>query len=424
MSGRYAMTCFDGAGFMRNGKALIPGYINSKYTVVDEITLNNNGDVASVLASNWQPSFSVLWKYGGDQVNLNAQLGSCGATNSNSLFMPMDMNDSQRIAGYFFQATVSNSFFNPVTFAYRTQEWMSPATCPKDLQSSDDKDPNEPGINDKGNVVGTYVDYGTGYIKTKKAVLWQNDSVFVLEDYIIGGDTMNWHLLTDARVINNSGAVAGHGRIKIPPRSAYLLVPKSTDIVMPVLGKFTITLTKASAQLVSDVYLYRPDSILLIQNNLKNVGKTVNKTFPAGTALEFAILVHPLGNGQPYWFFSGSKHARSTKASDSLWYVSFEDLPDSVADWDYNDVVLKVELNLLESLPSGNKRTPGSRTVRPSNDGWCDAFDIRGRRTGGYFLDKGKINSGRSGLAVSGITVLRLHGDSHARADSRFLIVR
>jgi hypothetical protein len=420
-----ASLCFSNIGLVRNDKIMIPGRLASAYRLVDEITLNNNGDVASSLASNSDRSYSVLWKYNGDRVDLNANLVKCGYGLLNSLFIPGDMNDSMQIAGYYFQGKSSGNIFNPVAFTYMTQSWMPGSVCPVNLQNNYDDQPNQPGINGKGTVAGTYVDYVPGASHPNKAVMWQNDSVFPLENYVLGVDTMRYHNLTDAFVINDSGTIAGYGNIDGGMWATILLVPQSPQITMPVLGKFTVTLIQASAKLVSDVYLFRPDSTLLIANNLKNVGATVDKTYPSGTQLEFAILVHPLpGKGLPYWFMSDSKHALTTKANDSLWYVRFEDLPDSNADWDFNDVVLRVELNLLEPLPLGNKAPAVVRTAGTAGCGWVDAFDIRGRRIGRYYLDKGRIGAGKSRLTATGMAIVRFSEDSPAKTGPKYLIVR
>ncbi len=190
--------------------------------------------------------------------------------------------------------------------------------------------------------------------------------------------------------------------------AAYILVPESPPIVMPTLGKFTITLIQASAQLVSDVYLYKPDSVLMIRNNLKNVGKTYDTIYPAGTVLEFAICVHPPpGKGQPYWFTSDSKHARVTKASDTLMYVYFEDLPDSVADWDYNDVVLKVELHLLAPLPSEALTIPG-RAFSPVNKAVrVEEYDLRGRFLGIRLIDGNGRVLDKDGRPACGVHIVK-----------------
>jgi hypothetical protein len=404
--GHQGQDCFSSVLFQRNDALLLPP--QNQYTLADEITLNNNGDVATTLVSNSIPSRSVLWKHNGDQVDLNAGLLPCGYNVDSTLFEPMVLNDSLVMVGFCLSWKVKYGIFTSVTRTYNTLEYTSPATCYRKLQLNTTNAINEPCINNKGVIAGTYNNFPGAISPTySKAVLWQNDSVFVLENYVLGRDTMTYHSLDAARVINDSGTIAGEGIFGYVVPSAFLLIPESPKIVMPTLGKFTITLTQASAKLVSDVYLYRPDSVLMIQNNLQNVGKTYDTVYPAGTALQFAICVHPpAGKGSPYWFTSDSKHAIVTKANDSLMYVNFEDLPDSVADWDYNDVVLKVELHLLGPLPSDARHVSRVTSCLQRNE-TVDAFDLRGRFLGSCIIDRAGKLVDNSGRRVYGVLIAR-----------------
>ncbi len=116
-------------------------------------------------------------------------------------------------------------------------------------------------------------------------------------------------------------------------------------IVLTKKGKIKVTLTQASAALVSQVWLSEPEEFLLIDNNLKNVGTVIEKEYPAGTNFNFFIRT----DGTPwklgvYDHYADSKFAKIQNTGDNKWQISFEDLPEERADWDYNDAVLLVEL--------------------------------------------------------------------------------
>jgi hypothetical protein len=413
-----ATTAYNGVYIVRNDVRMnldrIGYYV---WTFADEITLNNNGDVASHLASGSNLSYSILWKHQGEQIDLNAQFIQCHC-DTNNVYVPMDMNDSGVISGCDFHWVVTG-YFSPLQNRYIPFVWMSPTVCYDQLECIISELPLASYINNKGTITGAYDNSPL----TARAVIWEKGSFFPLNDCVVS-DTQTSYNLKTAKAINDSGAIAGDGVIN-NNFTAFLLVPISPQIVMPTLGKFTITLTQASAKLVSDVYLYRPDSVLMIQNNLKNVGKTYDTIYPAGTALEFAILVHPLpGKGQPYWFYSDSKHARVTKANDSLWYINFEDLPDSIADWDYNDVVLKVEMHFLGPLPS-KPANPGGLSMPLLGMSRCvEAYDVRGRMLGMFFVDSRGRLSDKSGRPAYGVHIIKSSDNTVAHAGRRILNIR
>lgn len=131
------------------------------------------------------------------------------------------------------------------------------------------------------------------------------------------------------------------------------------DLVMPVDGKIKVTLTKASAVLVSDVYICSPLERLLIENNLVNTGITVEGEYSAGTRLNFFIRTDgsPLGFGI-YDHYADSGFCSIKRMSLLKWQLGFEDLPENHADWDYNDAVLVVEI-----IPDGPVTDEGSQWI-------------------------------------------------------------
>jgi probable HAF family extracellular repeat protein len=409
--GKDMTDAFYGISTIRNGDTATPGKISPTYTLVKEVTLNNNGDVASFLASNDGLSYSLLWTHQGKQIDLNADRYNCPLW-FYGYFASTDMNDSMNIGGHLLNWV--NGLFS-TSYEYHPAIWSLRDPCSDTLEGYQTSVPFPTCINNMGTICGT----SSGY-----ATIWQNDSVFHLEDYLIPDSAGSSYHLQRAIIINDSGAIAVEGDVN-GKKSAFLLIPQSPKIVMPTLGKFTITLVQASAKLVSDVYLYQPDSVLMIKNNLKNVGKTYDTIYPAGTQLEFAINVHPLpGKGDPYWFYSDSKHARVTKMNDSLLYIRFEDLPDSIADWDFNDVVLKVELNLLGPLPNKASHPRLLSMPKQTMSGIVDAYDVRGRRLGTFTLDtRGRLTD-KSGRPAYGVHFIKPRGCATANSSRKILNIR
>jgi hypothetical protein len=408
-------SAFDGVVEVRNGVPENFSAISPKWRSVNEITLNNNGDVASSLQSNAFKSYSILWKHQGEQIDLNALLTNCGYEANKFLFLPGDMTDSLHICGVVMRWNVY------VTFTYDPVVWLPSVVCGEKLQSMQSNIINASYINNKNVTAGSSF---YGYSDTSSnAVIWQGASIFLLDNYVIA-DTITNFKLKSVAAINDSGAITGQGFIN-EKQAAYLLIPQSPQITMPQLGKFTITLIQASAQLVSDVYLYRPDSVLMIQNNLKNVGKTYDTIYPAGTELEFAICVHPLpGKGQPYWFTSDSKHARVTKANDTLWYISFEDLPDSIADWDFNDVALKVALHMLGPSSSTIPNFGHGLGRFLHHTGPVEVYDARGRMLGTFQIDSRGRLTDKSGCPMYGVHLIRPAGCNGPEVTSKLLNMR
>ncbi len=106
-----------------------------------------------------------------------------------------------------------------------------------------------------------------------------------------------------------------------------------------------VTLLKASAELRNDLYIDQPISMLLIRNSLKNVGAVVSTPFLEAEELVFYIHVkgQPYGLGE-YDHYSNSEFASVERIDPLRYIVGFEDLPADMADWDYDDTVLLVEL--------------------------------------------------------------------------------
>jgi hypothetical protein len=349
--------------------------IGTPWSVVNDIVLSDSGYVATAFMG--ERNLSVLWR-GNETVDLNKT--------PKGHFYPKGINDSSVIIGAARQDP--DDFFNQI-ITYTTLLWRDGIFT--ELQSyKSDMAFNHAAINAFGTIVGTYSENGMfGY---PDAVMWDGLQAYKLDNYVHSDTFFN---LFSAEAINDSGSIACHASIGAK-YSAVLLVPYRR-IILPAKARFTITLIEASAKRISDIYIIAPDSVLLIENNLKNVGATIDTTYPAGTALEFTIGVHPPDSSEVYYHSSESNFARVEKESDSLWYIFFEDLPEEKADWDFDDVVLEVQLELLEPIVKAKPRLFHQQNFTIGKQ--AEIFDMRGR-----IIAKGlraaKVNHASSGLYV------------------------
>jgi hypothetical protein len=310
-------------------------------------------------------------------------------TSASSLAIPYGINDSVEVtlgSDYFYKGT-------SVSYLWRAGQFTK-------LLYDGDTSNYMPYINNHGDIVGTKGALGNPETINSSAIVWIGQNADWLGTYTTQvGDTA--YSPRSVKAINDNGYIAGKAEaysrtIVTAPRFpvAYLLVPSKSAVVMPVRGRVRVTLVKASASLISDIYMKRPSEALLIANNLVNVGKVVDTTFEQGTTLEFGILVH--GPKGTYEHLSNSKYAKIDAVSDRDWTISFEDLPDSIADWDFNDVVIRVEVmnptGVESSRMAGASGTAslaieasGQRTIvtSPLGIGKVSLVDMAGREVAG-----------------------------------------
>lgn len=112
-------------------------------------------------------------------------------------------------------------------------------------------------------------------------------------------------------------------------------------------GILKVKIIGIEASLSSDVYLLTSSGEeLLIKNAKNNLKKEFNKIYPAGTDFKIFIRVNgtPLGLGV-YDHYYDTKFAVVEETEDNKLKIGFEDLPEDKTDWDYNDLVLEVEMD-------------------------------------------------------------------------------
>jgi len=146
-------------------------------------------------------------------------------------------------------------------------------------------------------------------------------------------------------------------------------------IVLPESGFVEVTFEKASAALKSDLYFANATPILLVEKSA--VGTQVGLgNFNAGEELKFFVRV----NGTPwnlgiYDHYSDTKYATVERLDYDTWRIYFEDLPSNIADWDFNDAVVLVDL--LSSQPNASSYDndcdhDGIKNWDDNNDSECD----------------------------------------------------
>lgn len=319
----------SGLYILRNDVEYYPGSWSSRWTIVNEISINNRGDVTAGFLSTDGKSFAVVWR-ADDTLNL---------TVNGKYYWPMDINDQGFVVGAFY----TGSTFGTFTCTYNSEKTILPNYPNLGYE------PNQyyAITNSNKDIVGAALNSSTS-----NAVIWDSSGVSGLAD-VVDLDTAGWDQLKSVIAINDSGSIVGTGMIN-GEQHVYMLVPKPVSIEMPVNGKINATLIKASAALISDIYLLSPDSLLLIENNLLNVGTTVDTIYRIGTELVFAIMIH--GGEESYWHYSDSKYAKVYKIDAAHWEIHFEDLNEDKADWDFDDVVLSIRLDetSIRSLPEKN----------------------------------------------------------------------
>ena len=137
----------------------------------------------------------------------------------------------------------------------------------------------------------------------------------------------------------------------VEPNPDYVPPTENPEIIVPVDSQVKITVQSGAASLRSDLYMKKngEDPELVAENAQQGVGTTLEKTYKAGDKLDFLIrTLHPQGaydHGTDVGMsLDGRNYVKVEQLSDTSWKLYFEDLEADQADWDYDDVVVIVEL--------------------------------------------------------------------------------
>lgn len=136
-----------------------------------------------------------------------------------------------------------------------------------------------------------------------------------------------------------------------------VVLPKD-EITDPVIinkdGKIKITVEKGSAGLDSDLFMQQngKEATLITQKAQTNTGFTLETDYKDGDMFDFFIKTHGESWGIGTYDHGtntatasdGKAYYQKEQLSENSWRIKFEDLPEQRADWDYDDVVIKVEL--------------------------------------------------------------------------------
>ncbi len=160
-----------------------------------------------------------------------------------------------------------------------------------------------------------------------------------------------------AKIGNYSGTDTAFKTVIVEPNDGS--VPIATPaIVLPEAGKLRITIKNGDAGLRSDLYMKLNGANLekLAENAQKGGGISLEREYALGDKLDFRIRTHANGStydhGTDTEGYNGRSYANITQTSPTTWTIGFEDLSGENADWDFNDVV--VEIELLKIANQGN----------------------------------------------------------------------
>jgi hypothetical protein len=197
---------------------------------------------------------------------------------------------------------------------------------------------------------------GSSYLDLSKLGVGVHHITVKIGNYAGGTDTAIKTVIVEA--------AEGHENDPSPEVvSAPQQVPANQGIVLPESGQIRITVQKGAAGLRSDLYLRQNgQEDLVTQRAQSNTGFSIDKQYNAGDRLDLFIKTFNGGttydHGTDTETYNGKSYAKVEQIGENKWRVSFEDLPGHMSDWDYNDVVVEVEL-----VPSEAAQVTGSAPV-------------------------------------------------------------
>ncbi len=357
------------------------------------ISINDSGNIVASFLSSERSNFSILWTT--DSIKM---LCPENPDSTDTLFLALGLNEERRIFGSAIVPSSGNKNKGVPALWNNGELQALPGPFDGTNNAVWDSGPN-------GIMFGTI---DSSWPKDDLiGACWRNDSILVLDSLIEPSEGVT---ISSVYSVNESGILVGAGRKADGKLRAVMLYPRKKQVVLPTYGKVTVTLTKASTKLVSDIYLVRPDSILLIENNLTNVGKTVDTVYRPGTTLRFAIGVH--GPDGLYFHYSESRFARMESISPTEWNIHFEDLPQDEADWDYDDVIINVKLDEVTETVVGTDRnrsnrnccsqmSPNAFRVHSSNSQSVRMYSLNGRRITSSNQNEYRIFSAARGAYIT-----------------------
>lgn len=141
-------------------------------------------------------------------------------------------------------------------------------------------------------------------------------------------------------------------RIEDPVVDASTPAFTNPEIVLNQSGKLRIQAENGSAGLRSDLQLKTNNGELekLLENAQNGGGFTTEKSYNAGDKLDLSIRTYNTYNDTTYdhgtdiGSFQGNPYVKVEQLSDTSWKLYFEDLEGDDADFDYDDVIVTVEL--------------------------------------------------------------------------------
>lgn len=152
---------------------------------------------------------------------------------------------------------------------------------------------------------------------------------------------------------------------------------KTDPIILPEEGSLRITVEKGSAGLDSDLFINKNGTDTLVTTKAQtNQDFTYETGYKKGDALDFFIKTHGDSWGLGTYDHgtntenspSGKAYYKKEELSPTSWRIRFEDLPEEKSDFDYDDVVIKVELLPKKQADTSVKNTTNSDNTKGAKD--------------------------------------------------------
>lgn len=138
--------------------------------------------------------------------------------------------------------------------------------------------------------------------------------------------------------------------------------PVQTGVTLPDAGKLKITVQPGSAGLRSDLYVQRNggEPELVAENAQRGGGITLEQAYQSGDKLDFFIRTYRNGGSYDHGTNThGGQFVQLTQTSPTSWELGFEDLPEDLADWDFDDVRVTIELLKIANGGGGQTEETG-----------------------------------------------------------------
>ena len=260
---------------------------------------------------------------------------------------------------------------------------------------------------------------GSSYLDLSQLKAGTYDIYVKIGNYAGGTDTAKKRVIVQGAVIVDGGGTTTPTTPTEPttpttPTEPTTPTTPTNPITITQPGQLKITVEKGSAGLSSDLYVVKNGGSenLVTQSAQTGEGVTLNEEYNEGDSFDFFIRtnaeswnlgVYDHGTNQadsP----TGKAYYTKEQIGENSWRISFEDLPEGRADWDYNDVVIKIDLvppTTTTITPTEDSSTTTETDKTKSNNGLGDTKDADNTVKGEDSSNPGQNKTSASGGASS-----------------------